>query len=161
MNTKLFAGLLPVAFGLLCAVSAPASAGYADALGEWEGTGSTVAVGGAEQGDFHVSLVRRSSGPGAVRSEGRVVLAGGQVIPFWQDAVQGNGGTFRFTSNQGSGLGRCFSNGMCQSYETRRDGHDMATTIVVDSPDKIRILMTELENGKAIRFMQQTLTKKP
>jgi hypothetical protein len=50
---------------------------------------------------------------------------------------------------------------MCQSYEQRQDGHAFATTIARDTPDKIRILVTELEKGQAVRFMEQTLTKKP
>ncbi|MET0592971.1 MAG: hypothetical protein ABW133_09745, partial [Polyangiaceae bacterium] len=61
----------------------------------------------------------------------------------------------------GAGGGHCFANAMCQTYEERADGHAFATTIARDGADKLRILITELDKGKAVRVFQQTLSKKP
>jgi hypothetical protein len=49
---------------------------------------------------------------------------------------------------------------MCQFYEQSADGHAFATTIAKDGTDKLRILVTELDHGTAIRFYEQTLTKR-
>jgi hypothetical protein len=130
-------------------------------LGDWEGTGTAHSVAGADLGGFSVSLRRTSATTGTVRTDGKVLLGGGQVISFWQETVDAGGGGFRLTSNHGSGGGRCFANGMCQSYEEQQDGHAFATTIVRDAPAKLRILVTELDKGRAVRYMEQTLTKKP
>jgi outer membrane receptor protein involved in Fe transport len=160
MNTKLLAS---AALVTLASLGTPtvAAAGISDGLGAWQGQGTTLAVNGADLGAFSVEVTRRSTAPGQVRTDGRVVLANGQVIVFWQESVESPSGGFHMTTNDGSGGGRCFANGMCQSYVERADGHAFATTIVRDAPDKLRILVTELDKGQAVRFIQQSLTKKP
>jgi hypothetical protein len=147
----------------VCALLAPsaAHAGVADSLGTWEGTGTAAEAAGRDLGAFTVSLVRRSVGTGRVRADGKVTLASGQEIVFWQEYEDHGANGFRLTSNNGNGGGRCFTNAMCQTYETRADGHAFATTIATDGADKWRILVTELDHGKAVRFFQQTLSKKP
>ena len=164
MNLKHLAPFALASLATLGVVSVPslAAAGMSDGLGAWQGQGTTVAVTGADLGTFTVDLTRRSTGPGQVRTDGRVLLANGQVIVFWQESVDSPNGTgFRMTTNDGTGGGRCFANGMCQSYVERADGHAFATTIVRDAPDKLRVLVTELDKGQAVRFIQQSLTKKP
>ena len=164
MNLKRFA---PITLASLATLGATlgtptlAAAGMSDGLGSWEGQGTTVALNGGNLGAFTVDLTRRTTGPGQVRTDGRVVLANGQVIVFWQESADTPSGGFRMTTNDGTGGGRCFANGMCQSYVERADGHAFATTIVRDAPDKLRILVTELDKGQAVRFIQQSLTKKP
>jgi len=32
---------------------------------------------------------------------------------------------------------------------------------VLDGPSKMRLLVTELDHGQAVRFIRQTLTRKP
>ena len=106
-------------------------------------------------------MTRKPLGPGKTRADGKVTLGDGQTIVFWQEYEAWAAGGYRLTSTNGSGAGRCFSNGMCQSYEQRSDGHAFATTVVGDGPDKVRVLVTELDKGQAVRFIEQTLTKKP
>lgn len=132
-----------------------------DSTGNWEGSGTAHAVDGTDLGTFTVSVARKANGNGKLRADGKVTLASGQVIVLWQEIEDAGAGGFRITSNNGTGGGRCFANGMCTSYEQRADGHAYATTIVRDAPDKIRLLITELDKGQAVRFMDQTLTKKP
>ncbi|MFZ5892803.1 MAG: hypothetical protein ACOY0T_17215 [Myxococcota bacterium] len=146
----------------LFALLAPmdATADVMDGLGVWEGSGTAHGVGGADLGTFTVTLTRKSVGNAKVRSDGLVKLANGQIVKFWQEVESAGSGAFRIVSSNGYGNGRCFANGICESYEYRRDRHAFATTIVRDAPDKIRVLVTELEKGQSIRFMEQTLTKK-
>src|SRR5262249_3142110 len=106
------------------------------------------------------SLIRKSIGTAKVRADGKVTLANGQEIVFWQEFENQGQNGFKIVSNQGTGSGHCVANGICQSYEQRADGHAFATVIAKDGADKLRILVTELDSGKAVRFFQQTLSKK-
>lgn len=155
--------LLAVATVSLIGLAAPhsARAGNADSLGSWEGTGTASEVSGKDLGTFAVSVTRKSIGVAKVRADGRVILANGQEILFWQEFEDHGASGFKLTSSNGTGGGHCFANGMCQSYEQRPDGRAFATTIAKDGADKLRVLVTELENGKATRFFQQSLSKKP
>jgi hypothetical protein len=60
-------------------------------------------------------------------------------------------------SDRGSGGGRCFSNGLCQFYEQVPGGHAFATTLSKDSANRMRLLVTELDAGKAVRFYEETI----
>lgn len=139
----------------------PARAGISDSLGTWEGSGTATEVSGKDLGAFTVALTRKSIGNAKVRADGKVTLASGQQIVFWQEFEDHGQNGFKLVSNHGSGGGHCFANGMCQLYEQRADGHAFATTIAKDGADKLRVLVTELDGGKAVRFFQQTLSKKP
>lgn len=155
----LFAVLLTAAF-----VAPVARAGGAlepAALGSWEGTGTSMTVRGTEASTFAVSLVRKDVGQGRVRMDGTVRLEGGKTLAVWEETIGGASGGFRISSSLGNGGGRCFDNGMCQSYVERADGRAFATTIAKDGASGLRIVVTELEGGKAVRFVQQTLLRKP
>lgn len=159
MNTKT---LFAVASLSLLALLAPGSAraGITDGLGTWEGSGTASEISGKDLGAFTVSITRKSVGAAKVRADGKVTLAGGKEIVLWQEVEDHGSSGFHIVSNNGSGGGQCFANGICQTYERRADGHAFATTIAKDEGGKLRILVTELENGQAIRFFQQTLLKK-
>lgn len=156
--TILAAGALS-ALALLAPLAA--SAGLSEGLGVWEGTGTTRAAGADGSAPFQVSVTRRSSGARKVRVDGKVTLGNGQVMAFWQELEEGNAGDFRVVSSHGLGAGRCFANGICQSYEERKDRHAVATTIVRDAPNKVRVLITEFDKGQPVRFTQESLTKRP
>lgn len=142
------------------AAAAEARTDSVDGLGAWEGSGVASDASGKELGGFTVTLIRRSVGPQKTRTEGKVTLEGGRVIEFWQETEGSAARGYRLVSNNGRGGGRCFDNGLCQTYEERASGQAFATTIVRDG-DRMRLLVTELEKGQAVRFMHQTLTKKP
>jgi hypothetical protein len=137
-----------------------ATADMMGGLGIWEGSGTARAASGTDLGSFKVTLTRRLAEDGKVRTDGQVTLTSGQVVKFWQEVERGDSGVFQTVSSNGFGKGRCFANGICESYEHRRDRHAFATTIVRDAPDRIRVLITELEKGESVRFIEQTLTKK-
>lgn len=154
-------GLLAAAFSMFAVFApVPATAGVTDGIGVWEGTGTARAVGGSDLGGFRVSLMRKVAGTGKVRADGQVTLDSGKVIGFWQELEEVGSGAFRVVSSNGTGEGRCLPNGTCQSFEQRQDRRAFATTIVLDAPNRVRVLVTEFDKGQAVRFMEQTLTKK-
>ena len=132
-----------------------------ESLGTWEGTGTTSEIDGKQRGPFTIVLTRTSLGAGSVRADGKIRTSDGKEIVFWQETNERGAGRFRLTSSFGSGGGICFANGICQSLEQRADGHSFASTIVKDGPDHLRVLVTELKDGQAVRFHAQTLAKKP
>jgi hypothetical protein len=157
MKTILFAvGSLLVASPL-----AFADVSATDGLGTWEGTGVASDVTGAQQTPFTVTMVRRSLGGDVVRTEGTMHMKDGKDVAFWDEHAEKPGGACSVTSSLGTGGGRCFSNHMCQIYTARADGHAFATTYAIDSGERIRVLVTELEAGKATHFYSQQLVKKP
>lgn len=150
----------------LLVVSAIAVSGSARAtsdeqgLGVWEGSGTASEASGKDLGAFNVTVTRKLVSTGHVRADGIVLLANHQRIDFWQEFEHKGPHAFRITSNHGSGGGRCFENGLCQSLEQSADGRAFATTIAPDGTNRIRVLITELNQGQPVRFYQQTLTKK-
>jgi len=164
-TNRLFLAVASTSFlavvGLCGSRLAHAEAGAGDGLGTWEGSGVTSEVDGKVVGPFTIVLTRAAAAGGAVRSDGKIHTADGKDITFWQETTQRGGGKFKVTSNLGTGGGCCFANGMCQSLEQRDGGHAFASTIAKDGTDKVRVLVTELENGHAVRFYAQTLVKKP
>jgi hypothetical protein len=127
-------------------------------VGSWKGSGTTFDAQGEELGDFTVELTQTAVDAHTVELRGKVTLASGQVIPLQQRRTM-NGRTFQLESNRGKGGGACFGAGLCTSYEDVGDGHAYATTIVLDGSDQMRLLITELDHGKAVRFMRQSLSR--
>lgn len=152
----------PVEGGAPCLESPPAppppSESDLPAVGRWEGRGSSVGASGAPGGPFEVTLERADLGAGKARMDGTVRLPDGRTLAFWEE-TDGLREGYAVTSSNGRGGGRCFDNRMCQSYADRGDGHAFATTLVVDAGGHLRLVVTELVAGRAVRFVQQTLTR--
>jgi hypothetical protein len=146
----------------LCALllTAPAQAGITEGLGHWQGSGVVIAPDGQEQGEFTVEVDRVAIDARTVEVRGKVTHADGQVFTFSERQIAGSNGGFLIEGSHGKGGGRCFGGGLCQTYvETGADTAN-ATTIAVDGPDKLRVLVTALDHGRAIRFIRQSLTRK-
>ena len=62
--------------------------------------------------------------------------------------------------DNGNGGGRCFGEGLCVSYVEDKTGKSFATTIIKDDDNNMRMLRTELDHGKAVRFYREKLHKK-
>jgi hypothetical protein len=137
-----------------------ARADMLEGLGEWRGSGSVLGADGRAEGSFDVALTRAAAGPRSVSTSGQVELASGQVIPFTQKLTVGEDGKFSLDSDRGRGAGFCLGAGLCQSYEDRGNSTGAYTLIVLDAPDTIRIVITELDHGRAVRFIRQTLTRR-
>jgi hypothetical protein len=137
----------------------PARADLLDGLGRWQGQGTQYDPSGRATGDFTVDLTRTTVGPRTVQTRGTIKLANGQVLPFESQITESETG-FVSKSPRGSGTGHCFGNDICYSYEESGKSKASAMTIIIDGPDKIRILTTDLEQGRPVRYTRQALTKK-
>jgi hypothetical protein len=158
MNIK--SGLAAVVLMGGALVGNQARADMLEGLGNWHGSGAVLGANGRAEGTFKVALTRAAAGPGSVSTSGQVELASGQVIPFAQTVTVGEDGKFSLDSDRGRGAGFCLGAGLCQSYEDRGNSTGAYTLIVIDSPDTIRIVITELDRGRAVRFIRQTLTQR-
>lgn len=148
--------------GLLAAASlveSPASADMMKGLGQWQGRGARYDAAGRATGEFTVELTRAAVGPRTVETRGKVKLPSGQVLPF-ESRITVNDSGFESKSARGQGTGHCFGADICYSYEDAGNGNGSAMTIVIDGPNEIRILTTELEQGKPVQYTRQVLTKK-
>lgn len=171
-------GKLALFIGLIASTSAPTAPRIAHAesptakhgsahtpsapsTSHWKGTGYTTTIRKHDRNRFTVELDERVDAKRERDIRGKVTLEGGRVITFWQHMTPTPGGGFRLTSSNGKGGGQCFDNHMCQSYAEQKDGHGFATTIALDGDAKMRILVTELEHGKAVRFVAQQLHRTP
>jgi hypothetical protein len=139
--------------------SNPASADMMDGLGSWQGQGTRYDPAGRATGDFSVELTRAAVGPRQVETRGQIKLSSGQVLPF-ESRVTLNDAGFVSESARGHGTGHCFGADFCYSYEQAGNGKASAMTIVIDGPDKIRILTTDLEHGRPVQYTRQVLTKR-
>lgn len=155
MKNWIMAGLL-ISTALF---SNSARADLLDGLGKWQGQGTQYDPSGRAAGDFTVELTRAAAGPRTVQTRGTIKLSNGQVLPFESRITESDTG-FASESPRGSGTGHCFGGDICYSYEESGKGKATAMTIVIDGPDRIRILTTDLEQGRPVRYTRQALTKK-
>ena len=129
-------------------------------IGTWTGTGTTYSPGGEAFGDFTIELTRAAVDAQTVQAHGTITLEDGSVMTFDQTFTSDGGSTFRIESPRGQGGGVCLGDGLCQSYEDDGGGAGYATTMIVDGPDRLRVLVTQLQDGRAVRLVRQTLTRK-
>jgi hypothetical protein len=156
MKTLFASGL--ALFALLFA--APAHAGITEGLGHWQGAGTLISLDGQEQGEFTVEVDRVAVDARTVDVHGKITHADGRVITFNERHIASSNGGFLIEGSQGKGGGRCFTGGLCQSYVDAGADTAFATTIALDGPDKLRVLVTTLDHGRAVRFIRQSLTRK-
>ena len=140
---------------LALALPALAFASPSAAAGHWTGGGATYDAAGHEIDQFVISLVNTNPDPGTVESNAVITLAGGKTENYWQKITMRETG-FTIETADGKGGGYCFGEGVCQSYvgDAR---HGVATTIIYDSQSAMRLLSTELDNGRPVHFIRQRL----
>ncbi len=151
MKTKLLAsGILLLSMGV-------ARADAPGGIGSWRGTGTSFDRDGKVSAEFSVELERRAVDEHSIDMHGQVVLTSGKVIEISQH-IKHDGDRFSIESNRGKGGGRCFGEGLCESYEDTGNGKGFATTIILDAPGHMRLLTVELDHGEAVGFIRQSLT---
>jgi hypothetical protein len=127
----------------------------------WQGSGMVFGKDGRETTGFTIELRRTAVDERSTETKGTVVLGNGGTIPVYQRMTESDKGAgFRLDTNRGKGGGYCLGAGLCESYEDAGNGQAFATTTVVDGPDKLRLLVIELDHGQAVRYISQTLTRK-
>jgi len=137
---------------------APARADLLEGLGRWSGGGSVFDPNGQRLGDFRVELTRTAAGPDRVETRGTVATADGRVIPFRSVIARAAQG-FVVESERGKGHAVCIEESVCHSYEVDAAGNGSTSTILIDDERRVRVLVTELEKGKPVRLMWQTLSQ--
>jgi hypothetical protein len=138
--------------------AAPARADLLDGLGPWQGNGSVLSPEGKPLTDFRVELTRTAAGPDRVETRGTVTTTQGQVVPF-RSLVTRTAQGFVTESDRGKGYATCVDPSVCHSYEVDAAGNGTTTTILVDGARRLRILVTELEKGKPVRLIWETLSQ--
>jgi hypothetical protein len=155
---RIFSLLVSLAtLGLVTSV-VQAQADLLDGLGDWRGTGTAFSPDGRSLSDFRVELTRAAAGPESVETRGRVTLTDGHVFPISRRITRTPDG-FTSESSGGKGHGHCPSPNVCYFHEADGAGNSSLTTVLVDAPGHLRVLVTELEAGQPVRVIWQTLSK--
>jgi hypothetical protein len=134
------------------------AAGVVDGAGAWQGDGTTYDVSGAQAGSFGVRMESRATDAHTLETRGTITLADGKAHTFFQKLSDADRG-FAIESDLGNGGGYCFGNDLCESYIDAGNGHGYAITIVIDGKDSRRLLVTELEGRKAVRFVSEKISR--
>lgn len=87
------------------------------------------------------------------------VKAHGEVVHSDVCEIRKAGDRWGKTCKESEGGGYRFANGLAQEYVELKNGHAYATTMIQDSPTRIRILRTELDGREAVRFFSEVLEK--
>jgi hypothetical protein len=124
----------------------------------WKGSGTRYDISKMEQGTYELTLEIQKLSPQEQKSVATVTLATGEVMIISCSQVNSERGWSLECSN-GKGGGYCFDQGMCQNYVADADGRAYATTLSFDGKDSMRLLRTELLNGKAVGFFAETLKR--
>jgi hypothetical protein len=144
----------------LCLVlSGVAAANPLGGIGTWRGSGTVFDTAGREVGSFKVELARTAVDANIVEAKGQVTFENGQRFPIEQRITSHGGNTFKLETPSGKGGGLCVGEGLCQSYEDVGGDKAYATTLVIDGRDRMRLITTELDHGRAVRFTRQALER--
>jgi hypothetical protein len=130
--------------------------GVTDSAGRWQGKGTSFGLDGAPIGSFSIGEVSEANGDHRLESK-ITILADGQAQTFQQVLEDADRG-FHITSDQGNGGGYCFGQGLCEAYLGTAD-HGYAVSITLDGPDHRRMLVTEIRNGRAVKFVRESLQR--
>jgi hypothetical protein len=146
-------------FALATAIFSGASlfAGVTSGAGNWEGKGVTFGQDGAASGKFSLGIVSEAQDSHTLKST-VTILADGQASTYQQVMKDAGDQGFQIVSDQGNGGGYCFGQGICEGY-LGTTAHGYAVSIVLDGPDHRRMLVTELVNGNAVKFVRESLDR--
>lgn len=146
-----------VGMGLLVAMmtSPAALAGVAGGAGTWTGTGAVYDSQAREISPFKVQMVSRAPDANSLETTITVTLPDGQTRRFTQRLHDQDRG-FSIESDFGKGGGACFGAGLCEAYIAGQGGKAQAITLVIDGPDARRLLVTQLQDGRATEFIRQS-----
>lgn len=127
----------------------------------WKGQGSVFGTKDETQSNYELTVKNTHKGE-RTDSEITVQLPNGTQINLTctnNSDSHGKSSSWSSECSHGKGGGRCFGEGLCISYLEDASGKAFATTIAMDGPSKMRLLRTELQNGKAVKFYREVLLK--
>lgn len=124
---------------------------------KWVGKGIRFNHDKANAQPYGLEVVIDKSGADEISKVTVTPAAGSEILIECRRSDGKQGWSLDCTNGKGGGY--CFAHGMCQTYVADATGRAYATTISMDGPTSMRILRTELENGNAVAFYQETLQK--
>lgn len=124
----------------------------------WKGEGALFGTNGTNQGEYELTVTNTKNGD-VTESKIHIKTAEGSVIDMQCTNTAADNGSWSSQCNHGKGGGSCFGEGLCISYLDSGSGKAFATTVVMDGASDMRLLRTELQNGKAVRFFREKLRK--
>lgn len=124
----------------------------------WKGQGTVFGFKNDVQSNYDL-IVKNTKNGEKTASEILILLPDGNNINLSCTNNTSSDNSWTSDCTQGQGGGRCFGEGLCISYLENKNGKAYATTIVMDGPKKMRLLRTELQNGRAVKFYRENLQK--
>ena len=124
----------------------------------WKGEGALFNINGKSEGQYELTVTNNKTGD-VTESNIQIKTANGSVIDLQCTNTAGKDESWSSQCGHGKGGGRCLGEGLCISYLEESSGKAFATTIAMDGPTDMRLLRTELQNGKAVRFFREKLHK--
>ncbi|MBK7959922.1 MAG: hypothetical protein IPK04_01035 [Bdellovibrionales bacterium] len=132
---------------------------FAGSTDIWEGPGALFDLQGKETGKYDLVVVNAKNGS-QIRSNITVTLPDGSVQRHQCLMTETSHDGWQSKCDNGDGGGHCFGEGLCISYVEDTTGKSYSTTIVMDGSVDMRLLRTELQDGKALRFFREKLHKR-
>ena len=132
---------------------------FASTTDVWEGSGILFNEK-VEQIGSYTLVVENTKTSRQIQSYVAVSLPDGKIIKQQCLMTESKEGTWNSKCDHGAGGGQCFGNGLCMSYEKDSKGKAYATTIIKDGNSDMRLLRTELQDGKPVHFFREKLHKR-
>ena len=138
-------------------ISLAANASVTEGKGTWKGTGSAFSLQGQKLAKFEIDMT--SEAVSATELKSSITIKTGQDTKTYSQILSDAGANaFRIESSQGNGGGQCFGKGLCEAY-LGNASQGYAITIVLDGADHRRMLVTELQDGKAVGFVSESMER--
>ncbi len=132
---------------------------FAKTVQTWQGPGSTFDLQGQVTSSYELT-VENTKNEGQTDTRVTIAFPDGRKIEKQCLMTEKTKESWTVQCDHGNGGGQCFGEGLCISYEADANGHAFATTIIVDGENDMRLLRTELQDGKAVRFFREKLQRK-
>ena len=119
------------------------------------GIGSMLDFKGTVSSSYEVDLVISEVSPGVRDQDITVRLPDGKQFTMHQRSER-SGNSLRITTAHGTGYGTDLGDGVLATYTPGPEGAAYAQTMVLLADETLRLVRTELRNGKAVRFFRES-----
>ena len=142
-------------------VGSAAQASVTAGAGKWSGSGTAFGQDGKAQGDYKIELVNILTSEHSIETKGVITFPNGKTREFTQRMKDTGDKAFSIETDDGKGGGYGLGEGMVIAYIQGANGQAVAIDIAFDGTnhDQYRCIVTVLENGRAVRFLREKLTR--
>ena len=125
----------------------------------WQGKGATFNRNREQTSEYRIEVYRTEVDGTKGLSQAKVYLSNGTLI--FNETCETTKTKTGWISDckVRKGGGYCFGDGLCMDYTEDQNQHGFATTIIMDGPNSMRLLRTELVKGQAVRFFREKLER--